>query len=85
MGLPRSTYYDAPAMKADDREIVAAMTYCESSQMLGTLHSGVLKPPSPDLAPALTVGAFSNDHPPLSAGRTLRTFARGAAHRRLNH
>ena len=26
MGLPRSTYYDAPAMKADDREIVAGWT-----------------------------------------------------------
>ena len=26
MGLPRSTYYDAPAVKADDGEIVTAMT-----------------------------------------------------------
>ena len=25
MGLPRSTYYDAPAVKADDAEIVVAM------------------------------------------------------------
>jgi putative transposase len=26
MGLPRSTYYDAPAVKAEDGEVVAAMT-----------------------------------------------------------
>jgi hypothetical protein len=26
MGLPRSTYYDAPAVKAEDGEIMAAMT-----------------------------------------------------------
>jgi hypothetical protein len=26
MGLPRSTYYDAPAVKADDAGIVVAMT-----------------------------------------------------------
>ncbi len=26
MGLPHSTYYDAPAAKAEDAEIVAAMT-----------------------------------------------------------
>ena len=26
MGLPRSTYYDAPAVKADDAEIVVVMT-----------------------------------------------------------
>jgi hypothetical protein len=26
MGLPRSTYYDAPAVKAKDGEIMAAMT-----------------------------------------------------------
>jgi hypothetical protein len=26
MGLPRSTYYDAPPVKVDDAEIVAAIT-----------------------------------------------------------
>jgi hypothetical protein len=26
MGLPRSTYYDVPAVKAEDGELVAAMT-----------------------------------------------------------
>lgn len=25
MGLPRSTYYDAPSRKADDAEIIATM------------------------------------------------------------
>ena len=35
MGLPRSTYYDAPAVKADDGEIVAAMTtICDEFEAL---------------------------------------------------
>ena len=59
MGLPRSTYYDAPAMKADDREIVAAMTtICDKFEAYGyrrvgaeLRHRGMVvnsKNPSPD-------------------------------------
>ena len=41
MGLPRSTYYDAPAMKADDREIVAAMTtICDEFEAYGYRRVG---------------------------------------------
>ena len=41
MGLPRSTYYDAPAMKADDREIVAAMTtICDEFEAYGYRRIG---------------------------------------------
>jgi hypothetical protein len=30
MGLPRSTFYDAPSLKADDAEIIANMiTICD--------------------------------------------------------
>ena len=36
MGLPRSTYYDAPAVKADDEEIAAAMTtICDEFEAYG--------------------------------------------------
>ena len=36
MGLPRSTYYDAPAVKADDGETVAAMTtICDEFEAYG--------------------------------------------------
>ena len=36
MGLPRSTYYDAPAVKADDAEIVVAMTaICDEFEVYG--------------------------------------------------
>ncbi len=36
MGLPRSTYYDAPAVNADDGEIVAAMTtICDEFEAYG--------------------------------------------------
>jgi putative transposase len=36
MGLSRSTYYDAPAVKADDAEIVAAMTaICDEFEAYG--------------------------------------------------
>ena len=60
MGLPRSTYYDAPAMKADDREIVAAVTtICDEFEAYGyrrigaeLRHCGMVvnskKSPSPD-------------------------------------
>jgi putative transposase len=41
MGLPRSTYYAAPAMKADDREIVAAMTtICDEFEAYGYRRVG---------------------------------------------
>ena len=41
MGLPRSTYYDATAMKADDREIVAAMTtICDEFEAYGYRRVG---------------------------------------------
>ena len=41
MGLPRSTYYDAPAVKADDREIVAAMTtICDEFEAYGYRRVG---------------------------------------------
>ena len=41
MGLPRSTYHDAPAMKADDREIVAAMTaICDEFETYGYRRVG---------------------------------------------
>jgi putative transposase len=36
MGLPRSTYYDAPSMKADDAELVANMTaICDEFEAYG--------------------------------------------------
>src|SRR5262249_56016963 len=39
--LPRSTYYDAPVMKADDREIVAAMTtICDEFEAYGYRRIG---------------------------------------------
>ena len=41
MGLPRSTYYDAPAVKADDAEIVAAMTaICDEFEAYGYRRVG---------------------------------------------
>jgi putative transposase len=41
MGLPRSTYYDAPAVKADDVEIVAAMTtICDEFEAYGYRRVG---------------------------------------------
>jgi putative transposase len=41
MGLPRSTYYAATAMKADDREIVAAMTtICDEFEAYGYRRVG---------------------------------------------
>jgi putative transposase len=41
MGLPRSTYYDAPAVKADDGEIVAAMmTICDKFEAYGYRRVG---------------------------------------------
>jgi putative transposase len=41
MGLPRSTYYDAPATKADHREIVAAMTaICDEFEAYGYRRVG---------------------------------------------
>jgi transposase InsO family protein len=41
MGLPRSTYYDAPAVKADDGEIVAAMTtICDEFEAYGYRRVG---------------------------------------------
>jgi len=36
MGLPRSTYYDAPSRKADDAEIIATMmTICDEFEVYG--------------------------------------------------
>jgi len=41
MGLPRSTYYHAPAVNADDREIVAAMTaICDEFEAYGYRRVG---------------------------------------------
>ena len=41
MGLPRSTYYDAPPMKADDAEIVAKMTaICDEFEVYGYRRVG---------------------------------------------
>jgi len=41
MRLPRSTYYDAPAVKADDGEIVAAMTtICDEFEAYGYRRVG---------------------------------------------
>jgi putative transposase len=41
MGLSRSTYYDAPAVKADDAEIVAAMTrICDEFEAYGYRRVG---------------------------------------------
>lgn len=41
MGLPRSTYYDAPAVEADDGEIVAAMTtICDEFEVYGYRRVG---------------------------------------------
>ena len=41
MGLSRSTYYDAPAVQADDREIVAAMsTICDEFEAYGYRRVG---------------------------------------------
>jgi putative transposase len=41
MGLPRSTYYDTPAVKADDEEIVAAMTtICDEFEAYGYRRVG---------------------------------------------
>ena len=41
MGLPRSTYYDAPAVKSDDAEIVVAMTaICDEFEAYGYRRVG---------------------------------------------
>src|SRR6266567_618783 len=41
MGLPRSTYYDAPTVKADDAEIVVAMTaICDEFEAYGYRRVG---------------------------------------------
>jgi putative transposase len=41
MGLPRSTYYDAPAVKADDAGIVVAMTaICDEFETYGYRRVG---------------------------------------------
>ena len=41
MGLPRSTYYDAPPVKADDAEIVAAITaICNEFEAYGYRRVG---------------------------------------------
>jgi putative transposase len=41
MGLPRSTYYDAPGVIADDGEIVAAMTtICDEFEAYGYCRVG---------------------------------------------
>jgi len=41
MGLPRSTYYDAPTVKADDAEIVVAMTaICDEFETYGYRRVG---------------------------------------------
>ena len=41
MGLPCSTYYDAPAVKADDAGIVAAMTaVCDEFETYGYRRVG---------------------------------------------
>src|SRR6516162_10098571 len=56
MGLPRSTFYDAPSLKADDAEIIANMiTICDEFETYGyrrvgaeLRHRGILvnSPPS---------------------------------------
>ena len=41
MGLPSSTYYDAPAVKADDAEIVVALTaICDEFEAYGYRRVG---------------------------------------------
>jgi putative transposase len=41
MGLPRSTYYDAPSQQADDTEIVATMTkICDEFEAYGYRRVG---------------------------------------------
>jgi len=41
MGLPRSTYYDAPSLKADDAEIVATMiAICDECETYGYRRAG---------------------------------------------
>jgi putative transposase len=41
MGLPRSTFYDAPAKKTDDAEIVARITaICEEFECYGYRRVG---------------------------------------------
>jgi putative transposase len=41
MGLPRSTYYDAPAAQADDGKLVAAMTtICDEFEAYGYRRVG---------------------------------------------
>src|SRR5262245_61585940 len=41
MGLPRSTFYDAPSLKADDAEIIANMiTICDEFETYGYRRVG---------------------------------------------
>src|SRR5215467_13542657 len=41
MGLPRSTYYDAPSRRADDAEIIATMmTICDEFEVYGYRRVG---------------------------------------------
>jgi putative transposase len=41
MGLPRSTFYDAPSVKADDAEIIANMiTICDEFETYGYRRVG---------------------------------------------
>jgi putative transposase len=66
MHLPRSTYYDAPPVKADDAEIVAAITaICNEFEAYGyrrvgaeLRHQGIAvnskKGPPPDARARLT-------------------------------
>ena len=57
MGLPRSTYYDAPPVKTDDAEIVANITaICDEFEAYGYRRVGAA-PYTPNYA---TIGQHRN-------------------------
>jgi hypothetical protein len=66
MGLPRSTYYDAPSRKADDAEIIATMmAICDEFEVYG------LSPGWRRAAPSRHNRQFQEGPPPHARARPV--------------
>ncbi|HEX2218251.1 MAG TPA: hypothetical protein VHG35_05565, partial [Gemmatimonadales bacterium] len=70
MGLPRSTFYDAPAAKADDAEIVARIAaICDEFEAYGYRRVGAASDPPAERAGAQGGDPLLTSHCPASACR----------------
>ncbi len=82
MGLPRSTYSDAAAMKADDREIVAAMTtICDEFEAYGYRRAAARSQTGHELSPLVTnghCGTSSRCKKAIVESKGITTFLRAA-------